>query len=91
MECFEITEMENNISDKYLFGLGDSLICIWWYGNARATLDRPIGFVYIFSSGQLRAVFSRNKMRPHNFSIFLKVSRTIVLELFGSQEGVLRF
>ena len=36
-------------------------------------------------------VLSRNKVRPFNFNNFLKVRITITLELFGSQEGVLRF
>ena len=36
-------------------------------------------------------VLSRNKVRPINFCEFLKVRRTVILELFGSQGGVLRF
>ena len=38
-----------------------------------------------------RDVISRNKVRPLNFCVFVYVRRTNILELFGSQEGVLRF
>ena len=36
-------------------------------------------------------VLSRNKVGPLNFCNFLYVPRTIIIELFGSQEGVLRY
>ena len=70
---------------SFVFSLGIR----WWRDrNLAPASSRGASYSLPFFSD---VVLSRNEVRPPNFCNFLKVHITILLELFGSQEDVLRF